>query len=31
MAAARALTDFAIQAGGNDNITVAVIPIGATT
>ncbi|KQY10099.1 serine/threonine protein phosphatase [Mycobacterium sp. Root135] len=30
-AAARALTDFAIQAGGNDNITVAVIPIGANT
>lgn len=27
-AAARALTDHAIQAGGQDNITVAVIPIG---
>jgi serine/threonine protein phosphatase PrpC len=27
-AAARALTDHALQAGGHDNITVAVIPIG---
>ena len=27
-AAARALTDYALQAGGSDNITVAVIPIG---
>ncbi|MBJ7338102.1 protein phosphatase 2C domain-containing protein [Mycolicibacterium sp.] len=27
-AAARALTEYALQAGGNDNITVAVIPIG---
>jgi serine/threonine protein phosphatase PrpC len=30
-AAARALTEHALQAGGNDNITVAVIPIGGTT
>ena len=30
-AAARALTEFALRAGGNDNITVAVIPIGGTT
>ncbi|MCV7133401.1 zinc ribbon domain-containing protein [Mycobacterium hodleri] len=30
-AAARALTEFALQAGGDDNITVAVIPIGGTT
>jgi PPM family protein phosphatase len=30
-AAARALTEFALQAGGNDNITVAVIPIGGAT
>ncbi len=28
VAAARALTEHALQAGGNDNITVAVIPIG---
>jgi serine/threonine protein phosphatase PrpC len=27
-AAARALTEFALDAGGQDNITVAVIPIG---
>jgi PPM family protein phosphatase len=27
-AAARALVDYALSAGGNDNITVAVIPIG---
>jgi serine/threonine protein phosphatase PrpC len=30
-AAARALTEHALQAGGNDNITVAVIPIGGAT
>jgi serine/threonine protein phosphatase PrpC len=30
-AAARALTEFALKAGGHDNITVAVIPIGGTT
>lgn len=30
-AAARALTEFALQAGGDDNITVAVIPIGGAT
>lgn len=28
LAAARALTDYAVQSGGQDNITVAVIPIG---
>ena len=27
-AAARALTEFALNAGGQDNITVAVVPIG---
>jgi serine/threonine protein phosphatase PrpC len=27
-AAARALTEFALNAGGQDNITVVVIPIG---
>jgi PPM family protein phosphatase len=27
-ATARALTEFALDAGGEDNITVAVIPIG---
>ncbi|MDT5113126.1 MAG: family protein phosphatase [Mycobacterium sp.] len=30
-AAARALTEFALKAGGHDNITVAVIPIGGAT
>jgi serine/threonine protein phosphatase PrpC len=30
-AAARALTEHALQAGGIDNITVAVIPIGGAT
>jgi serine/threonine protein phosphatase PrpC len=30
-AAARALTDFALGAGGQDNITVAIIPIGGTS
>jgi PPM family protein phosphatase len=30
-AAARALTDYALNAGGQDNITVAVIPIGGTS
>jgi PPM family protein phosphatase len=30
-AAARALTEYALQAGGHDNITVAVIPIGGAT
>ena len=30
IAAARALTEHALRAGGNDNITVAVIPIGET-
>ena len=29
--AARALTEYALQAGGHDNITVAVIPIGGAT
>ncbi|WP_235892631.1 PP2C family protein-serine/threonine phosphatase [Mycolicibacterium hodleri] len=29
-AAARALVEHALQAGGNDNITVAVVPIGGT-
>jgi serine/threonine protein phosphatase PrpC len=29
--AARALTEFALKAGGHDNITVAVIPIGGAT
>jgi serine/threonine protein phosphatase PrpC len=31
VAAARALTEYALQAGGDDNITVTVIPIGGTT
>ncbi|QNJ90462.1 protein phosphatase 2C domain-containing protein [Mycolicibacterium fluoranthenivorans] len=31
LAVARALTDFALQSGGQDNITVAVIPIGGTS
>jgi serine/threonine protein phosphatase PrpC len=31
LAAARALTEYALQAGGHDNITVAVIPIGGTS
>ena len=30
-AAARALTEYALDAGGQDNITVAVIPIGGTS
>jgi PPM family protein phosphatase len=31
VAAARALTEYALQAGGSDNITVVVIPIGAAS
>lgn len=31
MAAARALTEYALNAGGQDNITVAIIPIGGTS
>ncbi|MEU0497537.1 protein serine/threonine phosphatase 2C family protein [Mycobacterium sp. NPDC006124] len=31
VSAARALTEFALAAGGNDNITVALIPIGGAT
>jgi PPM family protein phosphatase len=30
-AAARALTEYALEAGGQDNITVAIIPIGGTS
>jgi len=30
-AAARALTEYALDAGGQDNITVVIIPIGGTS